>query len=546
MMPCQLTVPALLFFSIGAARFAVVRGGGAAAATSSVDTDERCSFWAESGECDANPNYMRTHCVASCDAYDREKADLIGDVVDDDGADYGEGVGVDGEPFHLEAVLARSEAAETCPAPGAPPPIVRLPDNYPAKLTLAAPLAEGAAEPTLDELHAKGRLTYAEYVRPNHEPGTKIKGGAVAVKILNFTRRKFKKMWDDGKSPEGVYNGELPAGLGSRSVLMTYAGHAFKFVDVESGELYRRIVMRDDVHFIIFEPDADDDDARSSEAYAAAKREQRFMRQYHERLGYPWLSKYGRPAPVLNMWPADYLGQTHSIQSNHGRWICDDPSDVAKCGPPADSDPVTYNLTVISHAPSGPRVFVIPDLMSEAECDHIRRLGPDVVHESRVGQGSGGFKSSSRTSSTGWLGRNKSPILDAVHSRFADVLGLADADVSMSGVAEQLQVVRYRTSEQYNPHHDFADSGGRGYGQRFLTLLLYVEVPEKGGHTSFPKAFGGKGLKIKPPSRGGAVLFYSMLPDGNGDDLSLHGGDPVMEGEKWVCNLWVWDPNRHS
>lgn len=30
------------------------------------DTDERCSFWADAGECDNNPNYMHIYCALSC------------------------------------------------------------------------------------------------------------------------------------------------------------------------------------------------------------------------------------------------------------------------------------------------------------------------------------------------------------------------------------------------------------------------------------------------------------------------------------------------
>jgi len=47
-------------------------------------------------------------------------------------------------------------------------------------------------------------------------------------------------------------------------------------------------------------------------------------------------------------------------------------------------------------------------------------------------------------------------------------------------------------------------------------------------------------MRVRPP-RGSAVLFYSMLPDGNGDELSLHSGEAVTDGVKWVCNLWVSD-----
>ena len=65
----------------------------------------------------------------------------------------------------------------------------------------------------------------------------------------------------------------------------------------------------------------------------------------------------------------------------------------------------------------------------------------------------------------------------------------------------------------------------------------------EGGATGFPKAANGRGLGVRP-AKGSAVLFYNMLPDGNGDDLSLHSGRPIVSGVKWVCNLWIWDPKR--
>jgi len=48
-------------------------------------------------------------------------------------------------------------------------------------------------------------------------------------------------------------------------------------------------------------------------------------------------------------------------------------------------------------------------------------------------------------------------------------------------------------------------------------------------------------MKVTPRD-GSALLWYNMLPDGNADEMSLHEGQPVGEGEKWGCNLWVWDP----
>jgi hypothetical protein len=50
-------------------------------------------------------------------------------------------------------------------------------------------------------------------------------------------------------------------------------------------------------------------------------------------------------------------------------------------------------------------------------------------------------------------------------------------------------------------------------------------------------------LAIQPNSAR-AVLFYSQLPNGEEDPASLHGGCPVLKGEKWAANLWVWNTPR--
>lgn len=68
-----------------------------------------------------------------------------------------------------------------------------------------------------------------------------------------------------------------------------------------------------------------------------------------------------------------------------------------------------------------------------------------------------------------------------------------------------------------------------------------------GGETAFPRyqnAETFEKLAVKP-EEGKAVLFYSQLPDGNLDDFSQHAAQPVRVGEKWLINLWVWDPRYH-
>lgn len=67
-----------------------------------------------------------------------------------------------------------------------------------------------------------------------------------------------------------------------------------------------------------------------------------------------------------------------------------------------------------------------------------------------------------------------------------------------------------------------------GQPSRFATILLYLNVPEKGGETSFPRWLNGKERKILEvtPEIGKAVLFYNQLPDGNYDERSLHAAKP--------------------
>lgn len=75
-----------------------------------------------------------------------------------------------------------------------------------------------------------------------------------------------------------------------------------------------------------------------------------------------------------------------------------------------------------------------------------------------------------------------------------------------------------------------------GQPSRFATILFYLNDDMEGGETSFPlwlNAETTEELKVKP-ERGKAVLFYSLLPDGNYDERSMHAAMPVKKGEK-VC-----------
>merc|ERR1712238_403706 len=86
-------------------------------------------------------------------------------------------------------------------------------------------------------------------------------------------------------------------------------------------------------------------------------------------------------------------------------------------------------------------------------------------------------------------------------------------------IAEALQLVRYTKGQTYTPHHDFLYPSitNRYQPSRYATLILYLNEGMQGGETTFPRAV-------------------------NFDDLSQHSGSVVDDGEKWIANMWIWDP----
>ena len=207
-------------------------------------------------------------------------------------------------------------------------------------------------------------------------------------------------------------------------------------------------------------------------------------------------------------------------------------------------EPVHLELEVISLRP---RAFIIKNFFSEFEADEIISYGTPRLGKSIVGDvESGAFESDTRTSKNTWLPRKTSVVTDTLFRRAADLLQLDETLLNRQEAAEDLQIVHYQDGQKYDSHHDW---GVNGHPEsRFITLLLYLNdmaSPHAGGETAFPKGNDGLGIKVHP-GKGSAVLFYDLLEDGNGDDLSLHAALPVHEGEKWLANFWVWDPKFRS
>lgn len=185
-----------------------------------------------------------------------------------------------------------------------------------------------------------------------------------------------------------------------------------------------------------------------------------------------------------------------------------------------------------------PEIYFCKDFLSDAECDSIIESGKNSLRRSTVvdANSSNNLLDDRRSSLGTFITKKREPAAASkLRSLAEQVTGIPQKN------GEDLQLLYYSIGAEYQPHFDFFDprtSGGafhynRG-GQRVATLVAYLNTPISGGETIFPKA----GVKVVP-IKGSAVLFYNVNKQNRPDPNSLHGGAPVLAGEKWIVTLWM-------
>jgi prolyl 4-hydroxylase len=364
------------------------------------------------------------------------------------------------------------------------------------------------------------------------------KSTSASAKFRSLVPTPVDVWYDNGA--DGIFQGSLD--LGKEYTVNSYEGHVFYFTarGDKSKVFARHTVARDQVLYVVTDPDH----PAPKEMLDHLEKEEAFMADYLRRSGgVQWRHYFGpdgrpRGPPSLPMWPAQEIGQIHRVRTTEGYWTCLNYKNPALCH---SQHPIDLTLEVVS---TKPKVFIIKNFLNEIEVTSIIQYAKPRMDSSYVGNSDAGGarKSDTRTSENTWVSRSNSfPVMETLFHRAEELLNISRLDYRNT---EDLQVVHYLTGQRYDSHHDW---GVSGYPEsRYITLLLYLTdmvSQDAGGETAFPKAAGGKGLKIHP-GKGSAVLFYNLLEDGNGDDLTLHAALPVKKGEKWLANFWVWDPKR--
>ena len=335
-------------------------------------------------------------------------------------------------------------------------------------------------------------------------------------KFINLSNKKIQVYWQPttgGASRTPTYIADVaPFGAAGTA---TYPGHQFLVIDpttsttsttgeLNAGNALTVWTIRKGQSLYSYDPYSSnngssfEEDASKVltsselELYQLQRKSLAFNQLYKYFTNREWLALYGRKYPPrYPMWSADYFGQTHTFTTNELQFESIPPQNIWKkvpwygesdeerqylqpyranstAGDAPATPSINMTMTVLSVSP---RVFEIKNFLSQEECDHILELATGMkLSRSTTRAGSIASQSSSddtRTSKNSWLSRQRSPIVDSIYRRTADLLQINEALLryrkeinetklvpeTVEPISERLQLVHYAPGQQYTPHH---------------------------------------------------------------------------------------------
>lgn len=176
-------------------------------------------------------------------------------------------------------------------------------------------------------------------------------------------------------------------------------------------------------------------------------------------------------------------------------------------------------------------MFIVRDFVTETECAALIAMIEADRKPSRLMTDAP--DATFRTSETCNFDPTAAAVI-AVEAKLHDLLGIDPSH------GERLQGQRYAVGQEFKPHHDYLRPTSPYWqrqqligGQRTWTAMAFLNVPEEGGETFFPK------LKLKlPPRRGSLVVWSNLDARGEPNEQSLHQGLPVLAGVKYIFTKW--------
>ncbi|MGE7021250.1 2OG-Fe(II) oxygenase [Solibacillus cecembensis] len=174
-----------------------------------------------------------------------------------------------------------------------------------------------------------------------------------------------------------------------------------------------------------------------------------------------------------------------------------------------------------------PLIVTLGNVLSNEECDELIRLSKDKLQRSKIGATR--EVNEQRTSSSMFFEESENEIITTIEKRISSIMNIPIEH------GEGIQILQYTPGQEYKAHYDFFSSTSKlSSNNRISTLVMYLNDVEEGGETFFPKL----NLSVTP-QKGMAVYFEYFYNDENLNELTLHGGAPVITGEKWVATQWM-------
>ena len=185
---------------------------------------------------------------------------------------------------------------------------------------------------------------------------------------------------------------------------------------------------------------------------------------------------------------------------------------------------ISFVFLCIFLRPKYQEPYVIRNVFTDKTCDHIIELASNNLKPSTIALGKA-VDTTKRKSETAWLDPGKSDVVGKVMEK---CISFTDRQFDN---AEYLQVLKYKPGGFYEPHQDAFKNEKNS---RLYTCIIALNDGYEGGETSFPVL--GKEYKL---NKGDVLLFNTLNDWGFMTNKAIHGGKPVISGEKWICNLWI-------
>ncbi|AZU65010.1 2OG-Fe(II) oxygenase [Neobacillus mesonae] len=170
-----------------------------------------------------------------------------------------------------------------------------------------------------------------------------------------------------------------------------------------------------------------------------------------------------------------------------------------------------------------PLIVVLGNVLSNEECDALMEMSKERLHRSKIG----GTRDTNelRTSSSMFFQDGENEMIARIEKRISQIMNIPIEH------GEGIQVLNYKIDQEYKAHFDFFSNSNN---PRISTLVMYLNDVEQGGETYFPKL----NFSVSP-QKGMAVYFEYFYNNQTLNDLTLHGGAPVIIGDKWAATQWM-------